>query len=128
MSNARRLIIALIVGFLVLSLASWLPTPEAKDVVRFLLNALLCWFLWRGARWARWVLGVLAAVAFIVAGISVLRMPFQIEATVILTAMGLFYGFAAFVLLSGKWIRSHFGGGTPNNLLQPIAREDARSG
>ena len=128
MSNAQKLVIAIIAGFLVLSLASWLPGPETKDVVRFLLIVLLCWFLWRGAGWARWVLGVLAAIALIVAGISILRTPFQIETIVILAAMLLFYGFAAFVLLSGKWVRPHFERGAPNKPLQPIARENARSG
>jgi len=128
MSTARKIILALIAGFLVLSLLSWLPWPDAKDVVRSFLNALLCWFLWRGAGWARWLMGVLAVIGFIVAGISAVRMSLQIEEAVIVTAMALFYGFAAYVLLSGMWVRSHFGSEVPNNPLQPIARKDAHSG
>jgi hypothetical protein len=128
MTDAKKLILVLIAGFLSLSLLSWLPSPDAKDIVRFLLNTVLCWFLWKGVNWIRWVLGALAAVACLVAIVSVLRTPMQVEAIVVLAAMLLFYGFAAFALLSGKWVASHCRAETPNNPLQPTAREDARSG
>ncbi len=49
----------------------------------------------------------------------------QTEAIGILSAMIIFYGFAAYVLLSRKWIGTLFPATTPDKLLQPIERDDA---
>jgi hypothetical protein len=107
-SNERKVVLLLIGGFLVVSLMSWFPGPDATDIVRFLVNCTLCWFLWKGANWARWVAGVLAILACGLGAIVLLRTPMQMEAMVPLVAMTLFYGFAAHVLLSLQWVRSHF--------------------
>lgn len=108
MSNEKKVVLLLIGGFLAASLMSWFPGPEIKDVIRFLLNCVLCWFVWKGANWARWVVGVLALLACVVGAVAIWRIPVGIEALVPLVAMVLFYGFAAYVLLSLRWIRPHF--------------------
>lgn len=128
MSNERKVVLLLIGGFLATSLMSWFPGPDVKDVGRFLLSCTLCWFLWKGANWARWIMGVLAALACILGAVALLRTSARMEAAVPLIAMTVFYCFAAYVLLSLQWVRSHFRMETPSEPLQPISREDARSG
>ena len=119
MSDERKLVLLLIGGFLAISLMSWFPGPDIKDVGRFLLNCALCWFLWKGANWARWIMGVLAVLACVLGVVALLRTSMQMGVLISLVAMTFFYGFAAYVLLSLQWVRLHFRSETPNKPLQP---------
>jgi hypothetical protein len=126
-SNAQKVILVLIGGLLAISSISWFVGPDAKDFVRFLLECVLCWYLWKGANWARWVVSVLAAVACVMLAVSALRAPVQGAAAAVVIAIALFNGFAAYVLLSRKWVAAHFRTEPSSEAVQRIAREDANT-
>jgi hypothetical protein len=103
MINNPKVLLALIVGFLLFSLLSWLPAPDAVDVIRFAISCVLCWFLYQQANWARVVMGVLSLLGALVGALFLVKAPAQIELLAVLAAMVIFYGFAAYVLLSQRF-------------------------
>lgn len=128
MSDDKKAILFLIGGLLAISLVTSLIEPDAKDFVRVAIECVLCWYLWKGANWARWIVGVLAAGACVMLTVFIARTSLQVEAAIVLAVLALFYGLAGYVLLSRKWVATHFRRELSNRPVQPIAREDARSG
>lgn len=113
-SNDKKVILLLIGGLPAVSLVTSLLEPDARDLVRGPLECALCWYLWKGANWARWIAGVLAAGACVMLTVSVLHSSMQVEAVVVLVVLALFYGLAGYVLLSRKWVATHFRTEPPN--------------
>ncbi|MCE9942542.1 hypothetical protein [Aeromonas rivipollensis] len=108
MTNEKKVVLNIITGFIALSIFSWLPTPEAKDLIRFAINCILCWFLYKGANWSRWVMAVLASLASVVTAVALIKLPGQITTTLGLVVIFFFYSSAAVILLSQKFIKNHF--------------------
>ncbi len=110
--TGRWLIVAVIVSVLALSVLSAAAFNVAdgtdrqpQQVVRFVLTAWLCIFLYRRATWARWVSGVLfslAGAAFLFVGLASDLGDF------LLVTMGMVYAAAAAVLLFVPAVRAYF--------------------
>jgi hypothetical protein len=108
MTNEKKVVLIIVIGFISLSIFSWLPTPETKDLVRLAINCILCWFLYKGASWSRWVMAALSLLACLVTTVALIKLPNQAETMLGLTVMLFFYSTAAFILVSGKFIKNHF--------------------
>ena len=108
MTNEKKVVLIIITGFIALSIFSWLPTPETKDLIRLAINCILCWFLYKGANWSRWVMAVLASLASVVTAVALMKLPGQITTMLGLVVVFFFYSFAAVILLSQKFIKNHF--------------------
>ena len=114
--RGRRLVVLVIVACLTLSVlvifayniivgSDTLP----QQIVRLILTAGLCIFLYRGANWARWVASVLFALGGLFSLFAWLIIP-SIRLTGLLQlVMGLVYGAIAIVLLFVPTVRAHFG-------------------
>lgn len=125
-NNANKLVLVLIAGLLALSLASSFIEPVVADFFRFPIECVMCWYLWKGANWARWLTGILAALACILLTVPVLQASLHIEAAALLVVLALFHGFAAYVLLTRKWVAAHFTSRSVNGPVQQIACEHAQ--
>ena len=112
MSSQKTVILIIIIGFISLSIYSWLPEPETKDLTRLAINCTLCWFLYKGANWSRWVMAVLSVLASVITAVALLKLPVQtveqVTAMIGFSIMFFFYSAAAFVLISQKFIKDHF--------------------
>ncbi|WP_417704395.1 hypothetical protein [Pseudomonas sp.] len=112
MNNQKIVVLTIIFGFVSLSIYSWFPTPETKDLIRLTINCILCWFLYRGANWSRWVMAVPSLLASVTTATMLLKIPAQtaeqITTMIGLTVMFIFYSTAAFVLINQKFIKTHF--------------------
>ncbi len=113
--TGRRLVVAVIVASLALSLVvigtfNLVRGPERlpQQVVRFLLAAGLCAFLYRGANWARRVAGILFATGAL--GSLVVGLPaLPGKASLLPLATGLVYLASAVVLLFVPAVQAYFG-------------------
>ena len=112
MNNEKKVILILIFGFITLSILSWFPAPETKDLIRLLINCTLCWFLYKGANWSRWVMVISSSLASFLAVAALIKLPIH-TTTQVTTMFGLtivlfFYSVSAFILISQKFIKNHF--------------------
>jgi hypothetical protein len=108
MSNDRKIIVALIAGTLVLAILSWFPKPDTQDFIRFLLTAVLCWFLYRGDNWARVIMATLSALASVIAAVFLIGLSAGLDTIALLVIMFAFYGFAAFILFTRRYVEHYF--------------------
>lgn len=108
MTREKKAVLVIIAGFIALSVYSWFPVPEAKDIVRLLLNCVLCWFLYKGVNWSRWIMAVLSLLASGVAAIAVINLSNLTVASLGLVVMLVFYSVSAYILISQKFIKKHF--------------------
>jgi hypothetical protein len=113
-ATGRWLIVAVIVSVLALSVLTAAAFNVAvgtdrqpQQVVRFVLTAWLCIFLYRRAIWARWVAGIL----FLLAGAVSLFAGFASElGDFLLVTMGTVYAAAGIILLFVPAVRVYFRG------------------
>lgn len=108
MTRDMKTVLSVIFGVLWFSIYSWFSNLEAKDVVRTLIGASLCVFLYLGFNWSRWVLGALSVLGFIAGALAVFRFISNISMLFPVLLMSLFYAYAAFVLLNPKLLKEHF--------------------
>lgn len=112
--TGRWLIVAVIVSVLALSVltaaafnAAGGTDRQPQQVVRFVLTAWLCIFLYRRATWARWVAGIL----FLLAGAVSLFAGFASDlGDFLLVTMGTVYAAAGIILLFVPAVRVYFRG------------------
>ncbi|MEM7612593.1 MAG: hypothetical protein AAF270_12990 [Pseudomonadota bacterium] len=104
----KNIVILISVLVIALSVLSWLPAPEAKDLIRTSMNVVLVLFLYRGANWARWVVGILCGLAS-VTGIYLLTATGNDSSQMILLWImtGIYAGISV-ILLSGAFVGPHF--------------------
>jgi hypothetical protein len=108
MSRDKITITVLILGFISLSLYSWHPEVEIKDVVRSSILVALCVFLFLGHSWSRWVVGILSAMGAVASLLLLGSIQASFNQLTPLTLVGLFYVFAAYILLNPNKLKSHF--------------------
>jgi hypothetical protein len=108
MRRDKITITVLISGLISLSFYSWYPEVEIKDVVRSSLVVALCVFLFLGHSWARWVVGVLSAMGAVLSLLLLGSIQATFNQLAPLILVGLFYVFAAYVLLNPNKLKSHF--------------------
>ena len=108
MNTPKKVVISVIVGFVWFSVVSWFPDPDARDFVRTFFGCVLCWFLYRRANWARWTIGVLSLLAVLASIPLLLSGNVSIARAILVLVVVIFYGYAAFVLLSGKYVAPYF--------------------
>lgn len=85
------------------------PERLPQQIIRFLLTAGLCVFLYRGANWARWVGGVLFALGALGSLLGGLALLSTSIAGVLLLVMCLVYSASAVILLFVPTVRAYFG-------------------
>jgi hypothetical protein len=106
MNKQKVIVVAIICGFIGFSALSMIGSVGTQEVVRFALNCVLCFFLYKGLNWARVTMGVLALLA---AGVAIFYVVQRgMSAPLLLIPMGAFYGAAAGALLFGKDLRGYF--------------------
>lgn len=108
MTKDKKVIIAIIFGFICFSVLSWFPNPEVKDIVRTAIGVILSVFLYLGYSWSRWVMGALSALAAIIGIVALLSLSGDIRQIIVLAIMSCFYCYAAFYLLNPNLLKSHF--------------------
>ncbi len=107
-SSGKKSVISIIVAILVLSALSWFPSPDSKDIGRFFLNGVLCWFLFKGKNWARWIFVVLLVAAGVVGIFGIISGQNKIDKSIVLLAMSTTYLASAGLLVFSKSIASYF--------------------
>lgn len=105
---AKHIVVSIIAAILVLSVLSWFPSPEPKDIGRFFVNCVLCWFLFKGKNWARWVLIVSLALGGTMGAIAIASGQFGIEKFIVLYVMSFAYLASAGLLAFSKTVTSYF--------------------
>lgn len=110
MNNAspKHIVISVIAVVLVFSVLSWLPSPDAKDIGRFFVNCVLCWFLFKGKNWARWILVVLLAVGGSMVALAIAAGQTSIEKAIVLYVMSFSYLVSAGLLALSKSVARYF--------------------
>ncbi len=106
MNAAKITVLLIILGILVVSGIALFASRESPDLIRFLLNGMLAWYLFKGRSWARWTTGVLSALSGIFGLIAAGESSGPI--TTPLLIMGLVYMVASLLLLSGILVKQHF--------------------
>lgn len=107
-ASAKKIILSIIAATLVLSVLSWFPTPEPKDIGRLCINGILCWFLFKGKNWARWIFVVLLALGGVIGVFGITAGPSGIEKSIVLLVMSVTYLASAGLLVFSKSIASYF--------------------
>ena len=106
--SPKSIVVSIIATILVVSVLTWFPSPEPKDIGRLLVNFLLCWFLFKGKNWARWTLIVLLALGgTMIAFVLATGQP-GIEKAVVLYVISFTYLVSAGLLAFSRGIASHF--------------------
>ena len=114
-SSAKKIVLSIIAAILVLSVLSWFPSPEPKDIVRLCINGVLCWFLFKGKNWARWVFVVLLALGGAIAALAISSGHNGAGKSVVLLVMSVTYLASAGLLTFSKSVTSYFSATTQNN-------------
>ncbi|MFY9259038.1 MAG: hypothetical protein WAO71_00865 [Gallionella sp.] len=107
-SSAKKIVLSIITAILVLSVLSWFPSPEPKDIGRLCINGALCWFLFKGKNWARWIFVVLLALGGAIAVFAITTGPSGTEKSIILLVMSVTYLASAGLLVFSKSVASYF--------------------
>ncbi|MDR1994011.1 hypothetical protein [Azonexus sp.] len=110
--SAKSIIVSIVTIVLGFSVLSWFPTPEAKDIGRFVVNCVLCWFLFKGKNWARWVLAVFLTLGGTMGIFFVVAAPQYIEKNIFIYAISFFYLASAALLVFSRTVASYFSGST----------------
>jgi hypothetical protein len=106
MNSDKWIVMLIILGTLVISGIALFASREMPDLIRFLLNSVLSWHLYKGRSWARWTTGVLSALAGIFGLLAAGESSGAITDPLLI--MGLFYVIASLLLLSGIFVSKHF--------------------
>jgi hypothetical protein len=99
---------AISISVIVFSIMSWDGTPTTKDLIRLMLNTLLCYLLIAGRNWARWtlvvllVLGTINAVKYIALG------QLSLGSSVVLYTMATTYLTSAMTLGLSSEMKQYF--------------------
>jgi hypothetical protein len=106
--SAKSIVVSIIAVILVLSVFSWFPTPEPKDIGRLFVSCVLCWFLFKGKNWARWALIVLLAIGGTMLVSAIATGQAGIEKTIILYVMSFAYLASASLLAFSRIVAGYF--------------------
>jgi hypothetical protein len=114
-SSAKKIVLSIIAAILVLSVLSWFPSPEPKDIGRFCINGVFCWFLFKGKNWARWVFVVLLALGGAIAALAISSGHNGAEKSIVLLVMSVTYLASAGLLTFSKSVARYFSASTQIN-------------
>ena len=106
--SAKSIVVSIIAVILVLSIFSWFPSPETKDIVRFFLNCVLCWFLFKGKNWARWIMVILLTLAGTMVFFVMVTSPQDMEKAIVLYVVSFSYLVSAALLVFSKAVAGYF--------------------
>ena len=107
-ASGRIAVLTIIAGILLLSVVSWYSDPEMKDIVRFAITCVLCWFLYKGKNWARWVFGILFGLAGLFSLYAFFALPLESNVKTVIGAMSVFYTVSPIILFTPKIIGPYF--------------------
>jgi hypothetical protein len=107
-SSAKKIVLSIIAATLVLSVLSWFPSPEPKDIGRLCINGIFCWFLFKGKTWARWIFVVLLALGGAIGVFAIASSHSGTEKSIVLLAMSVTYLASAGLLVFSKNVASYF--------------------
>lgn len=107
-SSGKKIVLSIIIAILVLSVLSWFPSPESKDIGRLCINGVLCWFLFKGKNWARWIFVVLLLLAGVIGIFGIISIQNGIEKSIALLVMTTIYLASAGLLVFSKSVASYF--------------------
>jgi hypothetical protein len=112
---AKKILVSIIVSILAFSILSWFPNPDSKDIVRFAVNCIFCWYLYKGKNWARWILVFLLGLAGSYGVLMSLNGNISLEKGVLLYAMSFTYIVSAILLIFSKVVSRYFSGHPSEN-------------
>ncbi|MEJ7137426.1 hypothetical protein [Amphibiibacter pelophylacis] len=113
---ARKIIFSIIVVFLVLSVLSWFPSPQPKDLGRLCINGVLCWFLFKGRSWARWCTVVFLVLAVMFSASMMIAGQVGSEKMIVLAVVSVVYLTMAGLLVFSKTVADYFSPLSPTSL------------
>lgn len=115
-SSGRTLVIIVISVILVISIFSWFPSPELKDITRFLITCLMCWFIYQKKNWARFTMAILLLIAGLMGLIALITGIEPGSGTfLVLSFVVAAYFVSACILFFSKEVKKYFLNGTTNS-------------
>jgi len=112
-SKAQGILLFIIVVTLLTTAFFAVMTFKPASVGRLALYSFFCWFLYQGRNWARYWLMVLyfigaGFVLYFLFNASLLNKSGSTEGTIVLVCLGVFYGFAFYMLGFSKTVAAYF--------------------